>query len=400
MNLLFVNANLYGHINPTLGLVKEFTDRGHAVDYFCSVQFSEQVTASGANWIDFSSELDLFLKKYQPTDRHPFYMLMEYILLYDEAMLPQMIEILNERTYDLIICDSIFGGACFLSQLTKIPVICSHSSFAMSHAPVPPHMLLPGTHPQLDHCLHVLTRICDNYKLKSPTLEEVFISRGEHNLVYTTREFNGDDSLKEPDYLFAGPSVNRLPNSESVDLSRIGSRKLLYISLGSLNTDFLEFYKMCICAFGNSDYFVCMSIGTKCDIAQLGELPQNFLIKDVFPQLEILKKADAFITHAGFNSVNEALYFGVPMLALPLVNDQHMTAKRLVSMQLGLSDNIKELSPKKLADQIRELLSNKVAKQNCLKISEEMKRCANWELTVKKLEEYALEAKEGGISWH
>ena len=390
MNILFVNANLYGHINPTLGLVKKLTERGHKVDYFCSVEFSEQVRKSGANWIDFGSGLNLFLKNYRPTDRHPFYLLMEYILTYDEVMLPQILDIIKERTYDLIFCDSIFGGACFLKQLTRTPVICSHSSFAMSHAPVPPRMLIPGTHPQLDHCFQVLNRICDCYKIEEPTLEEVFISRGDHNIVYTNMEFNGDDAVKEPQYLFAGPSMERTQEIESVDLSGIGNRKLLYISLGSLNTDFLDFYKMCICAFCDTDYYVCMSIGTKCEVAQLGELPQNFLVKNVLPQLEILKKADAFITHAGFNSVNEALYFGVPMLALPQVNDQHMTAKRLVSMNLGLSDNIKEISAQKLIDQIQNLLSDETIIENCLKISQEMKCCANWELTVEKLENYAI----------
>lgn len=28
MNILFVNANLYGHINPTLGLVKSLQKKG------------------------------------------------------------------------------------------------------------------------------------------------------------------------------------------------------------------------------------------------------------------------------------------------------------------------------------------------------------------------------------
>ena len=52
-------------------------------------------------------------------------MLMEYILLYDEVMLPEILDIAKEDLYDVIICDSIFGGACFLKQITKIPVVCS-----------------------------------------------------------------------------------------------------------------------------------------------------------------------------------------------------------------------------------------------------------------------------------
>jgi len=110
-----------------------------------------------------------------------------------------------------------------------------------------------------------------------------------------------------------------------------------------VNTDFLDFYKTCISAFRSTDYYVCMSIGKKCEVSQLGEFPQNYLVKSFLPQLKILKRANVFITHAGFNSVNEALYFGVSMLALPQVNDQHKVDKRLVSMELGMKESINEL---------------------------------------------------------
>ncbi|MGL6220616.1 MAG: hypothetical protein ACRC36_21400 [Lacrimispora sphenoides] len=62
MNVLFVNANLYGHINPTLGLVKKLTGRGNVVNYYCSAQFSGSVIQAGARWIGYSSRLDQFLK--------------------------------------------------------------------------------------------------------------------------------------------------------------------------------------------------------------------------------------------------------------------------------------------------------------------------------------------------
>jgi len=394
MNILFINANLYGHINPTLGLVKKLTERGNQVSYFCSKPFSEQVTKMGAKWIGFSNKLDLFLKEYRPTDRHPFFMLMEYILMYDEVVLPEILEILKEDLYDMIICDSIFGGACFIKQITKIPVVCSHSSFAMSHAPVPKHTLVAGFHPQLDNCYQILKRICSNYKIEEPSLEQVFTSKGNLNIVYTTRKFNGDDGVNEPDYLFVGPSINREQEAYEIDFSVIGDRKLIYISLGSLNTEFVDFYKTCIASLSDNDYYVCMSIGKKCEVSQLGEIPSNFFVKSFLPQLEILKRADVFITHAGFNSVNEALYFGVPMLALPQVNDQHMVTKRLVSLQLGMTENIKELSPEILRSKLEALMMDKKIKENCMGISQEMRDFNRLEQTVLKLEKYVQTWKE------
>jgi MGT family glycosyltransferase len=294
----------------------------------------------------------------------------------------------------MIICDSTFGGGCFLKQMTKIPVVCSHSSFAMSQAPVPKRMLVSGFHPQLDHCHQILKRICESYKIEEPSLEQVFTSKGDLNIVYTTRNFNGDEGVHEPDYLFAGPSIDRLQDTSDLDFSVIGNRKLIYISLGSLNTEFIDFYKTCISAFRNTVYYVCMSIGRKYEASQLGEIPPNFLVKSYLPQLEILKRADVFITHAGFNSVNEALYFGVPMLALPQINDQHMVAKRLVSMQLGMTESIKELSSEILSSKTETLIMEREIKDNCTRISQEMRNFAKLEQTVWNLEKYVEAWKE------
>jgi MGT family glycosyltransferase len=143
-----------------------------------------------------------------------------------------------------------------------------------------------------------------------------------------------------------------------------------------------------------------MSIGKKCEVSQLGDIPTNFLVKSFLLQLEILMRAEVFITHAGFNSVNEALYFGVPMLALPQVNDQHMVAKRLVSMQLGMMENIKELSPDILRSKAETLIMDKNIKEKCAQISQEMRTFAQLEQTVSRLEEYAdawKERKRNGV---
>ena len=395
MNILFVNANLYGHINPSLGVVKKLTERDNTVYYFCSDTFSEQVTKAGGNCLCFSSKLDIFLKEYKPTDRHPFFMLMEYVLLYDEVLLPEIINRLKDNSYELIICDSIFGGACFLEQITEIPIVCSHSSFAMSQSPMPQHMLAAGTHPQLDHCYQILNRISEKYNINVPTIEQVFTSKGGLNVVYTTHSFNGDPKVNEPEYLFAGPSLDRLQSEDNIDFSAVESRTPIYISLGSLNTDYLEFYKICIEAFRDTNYYVLMSIGNKCEVSQLGEIPSNFHVKNFLPQLEILEHAKAFITHAGFNSVNEALFFGVPMLALPLVNDQHMVAKRITSMQLGISGSMKEITSNQLRDTLEILLTDKNIKQNVMLISQEMKNSINLGLIAEKIEEYAKSSKKG-----
>ena len=71
-----------------------------------------------------------------------------------------------------------------------------------------------------------------------------------------------------------------------------------------------------------------MSLGPNIDISDLGVIPSNFIIKEFIPQLEVLKKAEIFISHAGNNSLNESLSFGVPMVLCPQQGEQTTAARQ------------------------------------------------------------------------
>ncbi len=387
--ILFVNSNLYGHINPTLSITAELVSRGNHVCYFCSKQFEEKVRAAGAEFVDYGKKQELFLAQYRPTDQHPFYMLMEYMLKYDEVLLPELLAHIREKHYDVILCDSIFGAGYFLKQILDIPVVCSHSSFAMSTTPVPPRMLVAGFHPQLDECYRVLKRICSMYQIDEPGLDEIFISKGELNLVYTTKEFNGNNELEDESYVFTGPSIRVQEKTENLELQQLESKKIIYISLGTINTDFLGFFKLCINAFTNTEYSVIMSIGKKCDITELGEIPCNFVVKQHVPQLEVLKYASVFISHAGFNSVNEALYHGVPVIAIPMVNDQYMVAKRLVELGAGVMLKMGEVTEDSLHDRVNYVVSNENMYCSCKSISQSMHQASKSRAATERIEKLA-----------
>ena len=72
-----------------------------------------------------------------------------------------------------------------------------------------------------------------------------------------------------------------------------------------------------------------ISLGGGLSPAALGPLAGDPLVVHFAPQLEILTRAALVITHAGLNTVLEALSEGVPLVALPLGNDQPGVAARL-----------------------------------------------------------------------
>ena len=74
------------------------------------------------------------------------------------------------------------------------------------------------------------------------------------------------------------------------------------------------------------------------DPSLVEDAPANVLIVPWFPQHDLLahSKTVVFVTHCGMTGVLEAVYHGVPMLALPIFGDQPDNAARLVERGLAL----------------------------------------------------------------
>ncbi|KAL7730660.1 hypothetical protein ACLKA6_003437 [Drosophila palustris] len=93
---------------------------------------------------------------------------------------------------------------------------------------------------------------------------------------------------------------------------------------------------------------------------QLEDQPENVLISKWFPQPDILAHPNVklFITHGGLLSTIESIYFGKPVLGLPVFYDQHLNVERAKQAGYGLDLDLRSLSATALQDKILELLSN------------------------------------------
>ena len=61
------------------------------------------------------------------------------------------------------------------------------------------------------------------------------------------------------------------------------------------------------------------------DPASLKDIPANVEVGQMVPQLDILSQASVFITHAGMGGTGEAIYYGVPMIAITGVAEDGCT---------------------------------------------------------------------------
>ena len=100
-------------------------------------------------------------------------------------------------------------------------------------------------------------------------------------------------------------------------------------------------------------------------------LPENILLREKVPQLEVLKRADLFITHCGMNSTLETIKYGVPIIGLPLDADQPTNAVRICDgLSFGIRLNPETFTPEQLAHSIDQVLSDVKFKANIQRMSE------------------------------
>jgi UDP:flavonoid glycosyltransferase YjiC (YdhE family) len=65
---------------------------------------------------------------------------------------------------------------------------------------------------------------------------------------------------------------------------------VVYISMGTLYYQDPKFFTFCFEEFRDSPFFVVVSVGAGTDVASLGEIPPNFLVRGFVPQLDVLQR--------------------------------------------------------------------------------------------------------------
>ena len=143
--------------------------------------------------------------------------------------------------------------------------------------------------------------------------------------------------------------------------------------MGTVINDSVKFYKKCIEAFANTKYQVIMSVGNLINVEDLGAIPDNITISRFVDQIAVLSQADVFLTHCGMNSVNESLYFGVPLVMYPQTSEQQGVAERVSQLEAGLK--LKRADPASISEAVRKILSEPKYRRNACRIAESFRKC-------------------------
>ena len=108
---------------------------------------------------------------------------------------------------------------------------------------------------------------------------------------------------------------------------------LVYLSLGSLGSADVSLMRRLVAELADTPHRYIVSTGPQ---HAAYELAQNMIGEEFLPQTSVLPHVDAVITHGGNNTTTECMWFGKPMLVLPIFWDQHDNAQRVHETGFGV----------------------------------------------------------------
>lgn len=384
--IVFFCIPAHGHTNPTLGVVRELISRGHQVFYYSYNMMREKIEATGATFVscdEYDQEQRLDAKDAVRVGKDWAFstqILVDTTLALDDTVCEHM----RELNPDCIVADSMAVWGKAVALKLGIPFVSSTTTFAFNQYSA---KIMKQSLRQMFGMIFSMTKINKNIKRLQekgyPVKSVLDIIQNDNNtdtIVYTSPEFQPCSETFSDKYVFVGPSIRPIEN-----IFEKKSDKLIYISMGTVINDSTEFYKKCIEVLANKKYQVIMSVGNLINIEDLGAVPYNITISRFVDQIAVLSQADVFLTHCGMNSVNESLYYKVPLVMYPQTSEQDGVATRVE--QLGAGIRLKYVNAKSIKETIENVLHTKSYYEQAAKISEGFHKCTGVKGAADKIEQ-------------
>lgn len=341
---LLLNIPRHAHVNPALALASALVARGEQVICYLTDEFQAAVERTGAGFCRYETSMRPFRPEDQAAAPAPAApgpdMVGSFMfgVLYEmHQVLPQVLASARAQRPDYVLYDSFCVWGRALARLLDVPAIALRPSYAVNERFSPGDFSARGAarDPQVEALVSRLTgRLARTHGLPVAELERLSSHVEGLNVVFLPRWFQPHAEDFDERFVFSGPAVVERQEAPAI-LPPPGADPLLFVSLGTVFTQEIAFYRRCISAFAGIPWRLVIAVGEGGDLGAIGPHPASVALHGGTYQLRVLEQTRVFLTHGGLCSVMEALYWGVPLVVVPHHPEHEVTARRVVELGLG-----------------------------------------------------------------
>ncbi len=337
MHIAIVSLGAFGHVNPTLAFVTELIQRGVRVTYFTTESFRAIVEPTGARFVAVPSWMERGNSHGSGDGQEENVAATVPFLFLREAgeYIDTVLETLRADRPDAVVHDFAGIAGTMAADALGVPNIMLYTSYPSndSYSVAESFQNVPADHPMRLAAMELAKEYAEKYGCREMTVKEIFDGRGDFNLVMMQKRLVPNYESFDDSFVFTGVQMGKRTAFGSWKAPDNG-KPLLYSSLGTAFNNWPEYYPILFDAVRDLDINVFAALGA-IDPASLKDIPANVEVGQMVPQLDILSQASVFITHGGMGGTGEAIYYGVPMIAIPQMEEQAITARQIEKLGLG-----------------------------------------------------------------
>jgi zeaxanthin glucosyltransferase len=379
-----------GHLNTMLPLGQELQRRGNTVTFFGILDAKSKVVAAGLEFQAIGEKefpqgatAELFAQLGKLSGTAALLYTMNWIRNSAVIFLEYAPALLKQAGVEALLVDQISPEGGIVADFLNIPFVtlCSALPFNQE-AGVPPfftnwryssawwarlrnYLAYQLTNPFGQPFRNLRTKYRQQWQLppeSSPDSQLAILSQQPAEFEYPRKDLPNH-------FHFTGPYHNQT-SRKTVEFpwEKLTGQPLIYASMGTLQNRLTNVFQQIASACARLDVQVVISLGGSASPESLPNLPGNPLVVSYAPQLQILEKATLTITHAGMNTALESLTYGVPMVAIPVTNDQPGIASRIAWTGAGEVIPLGKLSANRLYEVIKRVLAENSYQQNALRL--------------------------------
>jgi zeaxanthin glucosyltransferase len=380
-----------GHLNTMLPLGQEMQLRGHKVTFFGIVDAEAKVLAAGLEFRSIgeaefpigSSDI-LFDKLGKISGLAALKYTLDWIESSAKIFLKDGPDTLKDAQVEALLVDQIAPEGGIVAELLDIPFVTICSALPFNQEPTIPPLFTTWTYNlawwavfrnQLIHQLvnpftKPMQKLRSDYRKSWKLPPEI---SSDSQLAIVTQQPADFEYPRQnlPKYFhFTGPYHNKT-SRKPVDFpwDKLNGKPLIYASMGTLQNQLNDVFLAIATACIDLDAQLVISLGGA-SLESLPALPGNPILVSYAPQLALLERASVAITHAGMNTALECLTYGVPMVAIPITNDQPGVAARIAWTGAGEIVPLNKLTAARLKTALTLVLTNESYRQNALRLKQ------------------------------
>lgn len=355
---VFIVPPLTGHVNPTLSIGATLLKRGHQVAWISLDQNLKDKLPDGG---------ELLLIRYDQTDEEKresenyldiiskkvVYGIDSIKFLYEDVLIPLnrhcyngIISLLQKYQPNLVIGDHQLFAASIAAKKLDLP----YATTVTAPAAIKIMSELPKVHEWEEKQIIALQQELGVEENRALDCSDLL------TLVLTSQYFFGEMDL-ESNYQFTGPVLTERRISCEFDWEKFNSnlRKKILVSIGTTfdHEHKKAFFQKVIDAFKDEN----LTVVVVSDPQLFEQWPENFMVYQQLPQLELLPYLDGVVSHGGHNTVSETLSNGLPLVVIPIAYDQSHVAGRVVRTGAGERLNFNRFKAYHLKEAVHKILT-------------------------------------------